>query len=508
MKDAQPPGAGSELRHDFLSSVVVFLVALPLCLGIAVACGVPPALGLITGIIGGIVVGGLAGAPLQVSGPAAGLTVLVFDLVQRHGLAVLGVVVLLAGAIQLAAGLLKLGRWFRAVSPAVINGMLAGIGVLICVSQLHVMFDSGPQSSGLPNIVTIPREIWEAVTIAHGPGHIWAGAIGTFTLVTLFAWKRFDLNKRTHIPAALPAIVGASLLAFLFGLPVKKISVPENLINVVSWPTMESLSRLIEAPILLSALTFALIASAETLLSATAVDQMHQGKRADYNKELRSQGIGNILCGLVGALPLTGVIARSSVNVQAGARTRLATMLHGAWLLLAVVALPFMLKLIPIASLAALLVYTGIKLVDLTVLYKLRTYGRSEMGIYAATVVMVVATDLLTGVLIGFVLALIKLVVKMTDLNIEQREDPVSRELVLELKGTASFLALPKLAEAIDGIPAGAAVRLEFDDLVYIDHACLQLLENWEKRHVVGGGKVVADRAALVDRYNSPADRP
>lgn len=168
------PGARERLP-DLLASLVVFLVALPLYLGIAIACGVPPALGLVTGIIGGLVTSTLAGCRLQVSGPAAGPTVLVFDLVQRHGLAALGVVVLFAGLLQVVAGLLKSGKWFRAVSPAVLHGMLAGIGVLLCASQFHVMFDYKPQASGLPNLLSIPSAVFDTVKAQGGASHLLAG---------------------------------------------------------------------------------------------------------------------------------------------------------------------------------------------------------------------------------------------------------------------------------------------------------------------------------------------
>lgn len=501
------PGSPGDVRRDFLSSIVVFLVALPLCLGIAVACGVPPALGLITGIVGGILVGTLAGAPLQVSGPAAGLTVLVFELVSKHGLGFLGAVVLLAGAIQLAAGIMKLGRWFRAVSPAVIHGMLAGIGVLICASQFHVMLDGKPSGNGLPNLLGIPGKIIDALSMSSGPGALYAGGLGLLALVTLVAWTKLKLDAKTRIPSALPAIIVASVVAWVFKLPVAMIAIPDNLLDAITWPTLSSLSALLDAPILLSAITLALIASAETLLAASAVDQMHQGERSDYNKELRAQGIGNIVCGLFGALPMTGVIVRSSVNVQAGARTRFSAILHGVWILVAVVALPFMLEKIPVASLAGLLVYTGFKLVDLSVLKKLREYGHAQVAIYAVTVVMIVATDLLTGVLVGFAFALIRLVLTVTDMNIERHVDASTGETVLELKGSATFLGLPKLAEAIESIPANADVRLEIEHLVYIDHACLELLSNWERRHTAGGGKIKVDRSDLLERYNSPADK-
>ena len=174
------------IGKDFLASIVVFLVALPLCMGIAIASGLPPTAGIITGIIGGIVVGFLAGSPLQVSGPAAGLTVIVLQLVQEHGVEMLGVIVLFAGLLQLAAGLLKMGQWFRAVSPAVIHGMLVGIGVLILVSQFHVMLDYKPIGTGIENLIGIPGAI--ASAISSGGPHLAAGLIGFLTIAVIFGW--------------------------------------------------------------------------------------------------------------------------------------------------------------------------------------------------------------------------------------------------------------------------------------------------------------------------------
>ncbi len=498
-------GAPINRKRDILASMVVFLVALPLCMGIAIACGVPPALGLITGIVGGLVAGSLSGCPLQVSGPAAGLTVLVYDLVTSHGLPVLGVVVLLGGAIQLAAGLLKLGRWFRAVSPAVIKGMLAGIGVLICASQFHVMFDAAPRSSGLANLISIPLEVWHAITGVGGPSHMWAGVIGLVTLTVMLLWKKLGLEKLLHMPGHLPAIVVATLVTTFFSLPVAKVNVPANLIDAMMFPTLDSLGGLLEARVLLAALTLALIASAETLLSANAVEQMHQGARTNYNKELVSQGVGNMLCGIFGALPMTGVIARSTVNVQAGATSRLSTMLHGVWLLLVVVALPFVLAMIPVASLAALLVYTGFHLVDTKVIRELKRFGTTQMLIYFATLGTIVAVDLLTGVLIGFLLSLVKLVLTMSQIDIKVTEDKASGRHLLTLRGTATFLALPQLAEALEQVPSGAELHVKFDQLVHIDHSCIDLLERFDKRHQASGGKVVIDWTELLDRFQSPA---
>ena len=192
----------SEWTKDFLASIVVFLVALPLCMGIAIASGVPPALGLITGIVGGLVVGFLAGSPLQVSGPAAGLAVVVYQAVQDHGLAALGVIILGAGAIQLAAGLLKIGQWFRAISPSVIHGMLAGIGVLIFCSQFHVMVDDAPRANGIQNLISIPESIYKGLFPFDGSTHHIAAAIGLLTIVSLLAWNRFKPAQLRMVPAA------------------------------------------------------------------------------------------------------------------------------------------------------------------------------------------------------------------------------------------------------------------------------------------------------------------
>src|SRR5512134_2771000 len=181
-------GDRSTFTQDFLASTVVFLVALPLCMGIAIASGVPPAAGLITGMVGGIVVGFLAGAPLQVSGPAAGLTVLVWQMVNDHGIAALGAIVLVAGLAQLLAGAARLGQWFRAISPAVIHGMLAGIGVLIFASQFHVMVDDRPRGSGIANLLSIPEALMKAFAPSEGATHQVAAAIGLLTIVSLVLW--------------------------------------------------------------------------------------------------------------------------------------------------------------------------------------------------------------------------------------------------------------------------------------------------------------------------------
>ena len=479
------------LRTDAPASVVVFLVALPLCMGVAIASGAPPAAGLITGIIGGLAVGLLAGSPLQVSGPAAGLAVIVWELIREHGAAGLGVIVLLAGLMQLAAGALRLGQWFRAVSPAVIPGMLPGIGVLIFAGQFHLMVDDGPKGSGLQNLLSIPGAVWRGVAPTDGSTHQPAAMLGLATITTIVLWGRFAPKRLKALPAPLAAVIVAAALAAVLSLPVRYVAVPDSLWDAVRLPSAEALGAAMTWSVLGAAAALAAVASAETLLCATAVDQKHTGPRTNYDRELIAQGAGNTLCGLLGALPMTGVIVRSSANVEAGARTRLSTVLHGAWILAFVVLLPGVLGRIPVSALAAILVYTGYKLMNPGAVRALARRGRTELAIYAATVVGIVATDLLTGVLVGIGLSVAKLVYVFTHLNADVVDGADPGTKVLALGGAATFVRLPALVAALAEVPAGAQVQLCAQRLAYIDHACLELLTTWERQHRAGGGSVI-----------------
>lgn len=495
------PNTGNKYLSDFLASIVVFLVALPLCMGIAIASGVPPALGLITGIVGGLVVGMLAGSPFQVSGPAAGLTVLVWEMVQQHGLGMLGAIVLLAGVLQMLMGVFKMGQWFRAISPAVIQGMLAGIGVLIIGSQIHVMVDDGPKGSGLTNLLSIPEAIYKGIFPLDGSSHHIAAAVGLVTIALIVAWS-YVPKKLQMVPAPLVAIIIVTLGVMLFQLPIKYVNVSSNLFAETQWPTMSALGNLLNGSVIASALALCFIASAETLLCATAVDRMHQGERTKYNKELFAQGVGNTVCGLLGALPMTGVIVRSSANVQAGGKTRFSAILHGAWILGLVALAPFLLNKIPTTALAAILVYTGFKLLSPKAIRELKLYGWAEVGIYCATLVGIVVTNLLVGVLIGLGLALLKLLYTFSHLEVRMHTEPATNETTVVLNGAATFVRLPKLAAALESIPAGTTVRIDVDRLSYIDHACLDLISNWRKQHIAREGQADVPLADLQQRYH------
>ncbi|MGE3314405.1 MAG: SulP family inorganic anion transporter [Planctomycetaceae bacterium] len=618
----------TRLRHDFLSSIVVFLVALPLCMGVAIASGAPVAAGLITGIIGGLVVGSISGAPMQVSGPAAGLTVIVYGIIQSLGLETLGIVVLLAGFLQLIAGIFRLGQWFRAVSPAVIEGMLAGIGVLIFSSQFHVMVDDKPKENGVQNIITIPdaikkglplpewksaeenqfhtdklkqigmlherqvqirervaelvpahyeseqeelvavfppdlvsqqsavlaelqtavkeieaqgltsnendreRKLSEAtdksvehsrIALAHLEAgavkevrqsqqfadetlrgvldrlknHDWAAKLGVLTIILIIVWQAFVPKKLRLVPAPLIAIVAVTAFTYSLSLPVLYVEVPDNLFNEIHLPTMTTLGELPIVEVVKMAFVVAIVASAETLLCATAVDQMHQGPRTKYDKELAAQGVGNMLCGLVGALPMTGVIVRSAANVQAGARSRLSAILHGAWILGFVVGASFLLRAIPTAGLAAILVFTGYKLMHPQTIRELWKYGIGEVAIYLITVITIVTTDLLTGVLVGMAASGAKLLYTFSDLQIDLKVRSEARMADLALKGAATFIGLPKLASRLEEVPPNVELHVDLNKLDYIDHACLDLLMNWAKQHEATGGSLVIDWESL-----------
>ena len=488
--------------RDFLASIVVFLVALPLCMGISIASGVPPALGLITGIVGGLVVGFLAGSPLQVSGPAAGLAVIVWQLVQTHGIEMLGPIVLAAGLMQLLAGSLKWGQYFRAVAPPVIYAMLAGIGVLIFAAQFHVMVDDSPKGSGIQNLISIPQSIYKGIVPGEGTTHHLAAIIGLMTIGSIILWTKFRPSKLAFVPPTLVAVVLATLVAFLVEFPIKYIDVPSNLLAGAIWPTTATLSRMFDPSILGTALAMAVIASAETLLCATAVDRMHTGPRTDFDRELRAQGIGNLICGAFGALPMTGVIVRSSANVQAGARTRLSAILHGAWLLAFVIALAGVLRMVPTACLAALLVYTGYKLVNVDNIRELAKYGRVPIGIYIETLIGIVATDLLTGVLIGVGLSVVRLIYSLTHAEILLEIDPTRNRAELNLEGSVTFLALPRLAAQLDTIPAGSELHVHILKLQHIDHACMDALYAWQKQHEKLGSKMFMEWDDLMAKHH------
>ncbi|MEU3184507.1 SulP family inorganic anion transporter [Streptomyces sp. NPDC006923] len=465
------------LRRDLLASLVVFLVALPLCVGVAVASGVPAELGLVTGIVGGLVVGFLPGSSLQVSGPAAGLTVLVYEAVDEFGIGALGAIVFAAGLLQLVLGALRFGRWFRAISVAVVQGMLAGIGLVLVLGQVYAMADTAQPSGGLGKLAGLPGLAGEIISDGTA---LTAFVIGAGTVAVLVLWPRMPARLRV-VPGPLAAVALATGATLLLDLPIAKVEV-RGLLESVKPPGLEDFGQLAGVAAVGSVLAFALIASAESLFSAAAVDRMHDGPRTDYNKELVAQGVGNTVCGALGALPMTAVIVRSAANVQAGARTKASRILHGLWLLLFAALLPAAIGIIPLAALAGVLVHAGCKLVPVKDLVPLWREHRGEAMVLCVTALAVLVTNLFEGVVLGLLLAVVKTAWEMSHSHLDVRELTGGR-LVVSITGNATFLRLPRLMEQLEDLPKDRPIELDLSGLRHLDHACRIALENWAQRH-------------------------
>ncbi|MCM3924837.1 bifunctional SulP family inorganic anion transporter/carbonic anhydrase [Frankia sp. AiPs1] len=477
-------------RPDLQASLVVFVVALPLSLGIAVASGAPVAAGLLAAVVGGIVAGSLGGAPLQVSGPAAGLTVIVADLVNTYGWRVTCMITAAAGLLQILLGLCRVARASLAVSPAIVHGMLGGIGLTIVLGQIHVVLGGKADSHALENIRAIP----EAITSPHGP----ATVVGLVTIATILLWPRLPQSVPgavRRLPAYLIAVVVGTAFAATVGFDVPRVDLPASLFDSIALPEFPHGDW---SGIALGIFTVAIVASVESLLSAVAVDQLAtskgwRGPRADLDRELLGQGSANLISGLIGGLPVTGVIVRSSTNVISGGRTRASAILHGVWVLAFALFLGFAVEWIPLAALAGLLVVVGLRLVDVAHLRHVRRHG--ELPVYLVTLVGVVSLDLLQGVALGLVTALGLVLRRVLWSSIHLVR---SGELwQVEVEGTLSFLSLPRLARVLGRIPRGAPVSIELI-VDYLDHAAFDHLRGWCANHEASGGAVSVDEIGQV----------
>ena len=472
----QAPEANS-LRQDILASFVVFLVAVPLSLGIALASGAPIMAGMIAAAVGGILVGLFGGAPLQVSGPAAGLTVLVYGVVQQFDWRVVCLITALAGVIQIAFGFLKVARMALAITPAVVHGMLAGIGVTIAFAQLHVVMGGKPESHTTENIMQLPAQ---AAGMSH-PSVI----LGVATIAILLAWQYVPKSLKA-IPGALVAVSVSTVASIVMKMDVKRVDLPENLLSGFTLPALPAGN--LWGSVLVSAVTIAIVASVESLLSAVATDRMHTGKRANLDREMIGQGIGNAVSGLLGGLPVTGVIVRSSANINSGAKTRLSAILHGVWVVFFVALLGSLIEQIPLSALAGLLVFVGVRLVSMEHIRDLRKHR--ELPVYLVTLLGVVGKDLLVGVGIGLVVSIILLIRRLTRLELKVTER--ATDWHVSIGGSLTFLNVPKLSAELAKIPAGAQVHVEMHtDLM--DHAAFEALHSWESNHLRTGGDVSID---------------
>ncbi|WTL25474.1 SulP family inorganic anion transporter [Streptomyces sp. NBC_01498] len=496
-----PPGRRRKFRiagADFSASISVFLIALPLSLGIALATGAPLQAGLVAAAVGGIVAGHLGGAPLQISGPAAGLTVVTADLIQRYGWRTTCAITVLAGLAQIGLSALRVARSALAVSPAIVHGMLAGIGVTIALAQLAIVLGGSPQSSAVANVTGLAAQLAGL--------HPDAVSVSTLTVVVLFAWPRIPgragevLRK---VPAALAAVAAATVAAAVAGLSLDRVDLP-------SWSS-HVLPEVPHGPVLgliAAVLTITLVGSVESLLSAVAVDKLVatrkdpdiQIPRARLDQELRGQGAANVVSGALGGLPIAGGGVRSAANVAAGAVSRHSNMLYGVWVAVAALFLVSVLDLIPLASLAALVMVIGVQMVNVT---HMRSVRRArELLVYVGTLTGVVFTGVLQGVAIGISLAVTLALHRLTRTRITLNErDGVHR---LHARGQLTFLAVPRLSRLLHQVPQGSDCVVELDGS-FMDHAAYEALHDWQLTHL-GQGGTVEFTGRSGDRIPEPAE--
>ncbi|MFF4540913.1 SulP family inorganic anion transporter [Streptomyces aureus] len=478
-----PPRRFRVAGADLSASIAVFLIALPLSLGIALATGAPLQAGLVAAAAGGLIVGRLGGSPLQVSGPAAGLTLVTAELIQRYGWRATCAITVLAGVAQVGLGCLRVARTALAVSPAIVHGMLAGIGVTIAVAQLHIVLGGVPESSVLDNLIALPDQV--------AAMHSAAVSMSVLTLVLLFAWPR--LPGRTgqllrKVPAALIAVAGATLTATLTGLKLPRVELP-------SWRS-HALAGLPEGPVLgvvAAVLTVTLVCSVQSLLGAVAVDKLVSGRpelqgrvgRSRLDRELLGQGAANVVSGALGGLPVAGVAVRSSANVQAGAVSRNSTILHGVFVVIAALLMVPILELIPLASLAALVMAVGIQMVSLL---HIRTVTRHrEVLVYVVTTLGVVFLGVLEGVALGVAVAVGVALHRLGRTRITHEEKEGVHHV--HVRGQLTFLAVPRLSRTLHLVPRGADVVVRLDGS-FMDHAAYEALQDWQTSHVAQGGTV------------------
>lgn len=488
-------------KNDFRSSLVVFLVALPLCLGIALASQAPMSAGLIAGVIGGIVVGSLSGSPVSVSGPAAGLSVIVVSSLTSLGSFELFVAALfLSGLIQIVFGFFRGGIIGDYFPSSVIRGMLAAIGLILILKQFphavgfdgDFMGDENFEERGGFN--TFSRLFY---TVSMG--HQGAIFISLMCLFIILGWEYFANRGKSlfmWIPSPLVAVGAGLFLAQYFDFrPEHFVSLPPRGFEAKFYlPTMEMIFNL---KVFGVALTLALVTSVESLLSVDAADRLDlEGRQADKNRELLAQGVGNTISGLLGGLPVTAVIVRTSANANAGAKSNLSTILHGVWLLLAVVSIPFVLDMIPLSALATILMIVGYRLVKPRIILDMYRKGWDQFIPFAVTIVAIMLTNLLTGIAIGMIVGFF-FVIKS---NIHKSVVMVSEGnlYLIRFYKDVTFLQKARLQKLFRTIPSGSQVIIDGSNSVFIDNDIADVIEDFVQRSVHHDIQVILKKSTLA----------
>lgn len=486
----------ANLKSDFASGLVVFLVALPLCLGIAMASGAPLFSGIISGVIGGIVVGYLSQSHISVSGPAAGLTAIILTAITDFGaFDVFLMAVFIAGLIQLALGFIKAGSISNYFPTNVIEGMLAGIGIIIILKQLPHAFGYDANFEGDQSFVQADgNNTFSAVFDVLNHVQLGAVVISLVSLVILISWDKVSfLKKLKLVPGALIAVIAGVVLNEIFIATGSSLAISKD--HLVSLPvpsSFEEFKSILITPnfaavtnpqVWVVALTIAIVASIETLLCIEAADRMDVQKRyTDTNVELKAQGIGNMLSSLLGGLPMTSVVVRSSANNNAGAKSKMSAIIHGVMLLISVLAIPTLLNKIPLATLATVLILVGYKLAKPATFKHFWEKGKYQFVPFIATLVFVVATDLLKGVALGIVISIIFVLRgNLKRAYIFKKEEYESGDVIhIDLAQEVSFLNKAAIKQTLNEIPENSVVIINAQDTEYIAHDVLDLIREFK----------------------------
>lgn len=484
------------LRNDIPASIVVFFVALPLCLGIALASDAPPLSGLISGIIGGIVVGLISKSKIGVSGPAAGLAAIVASAITSLGSFELFLsAVVLAGIIQLLFGVLKMGVIGYYFPNSVIKGMLTGIGIIIILKQIPHFFGYDTEAEGADSFIEPSGEnTFSAIT--HIIDNITLGAliIGVVGLIIILFWDNILSKKHGFfkiIQGSLIAVLVGTILQIIFssitdlaieGKHLVEVPVPNSISDFGEFLSFPDFSQIFSLEILTIAFTLALVASLETLLSVEATDKLDPEKNiTPTNRELFAQGFGNIASGLIGGLPITQVIVRSSANVQSNAKTKMSAILHGILILVSILAIPTILNHIPKSVLAAILIVVGFKLAKPSLFKKMFSLGWTQFLPFIVTIIVIVFTNLLygifTGLAIGFAVVLIKNYQNSVFLHKKETEN--SSVIQMTFAEEISFLNKAAIQKELFSLPENSRLELDIRKTTYLDYDIVEILEDF-----------------------------
>jgi MFS superfamily sulfate permease-like transporter len=484
-------------RSDFLSGIVVFLVALPLCLGIAVASGAPPFAGIITGILGGIVVGYLSSSNVSVSGPAAGLIAIVIGAIATLGFGNFLLAVMLAGAIQLILGFAKAGTISSYFPSGVIEGMLTAIGIIIIKKELpHAIgYDKEHEGDFFSYELTdvADKGFFGEIIHSFNFAHVGAIIVTIVSIIILVAFNKISFLKKIKVlPGALVVVVIGIIINEIFKASGPTLQITGE--HLVQLPTASSareffsqftfpdFSGLTNPAVWITAVTIAAVASIETLLCLEAGDKMDPMKRfSSANTELKAQGVGNMLAGLLGGLPMTSVIVRTTANVNAGAKTKLSAIVHGSFLLIAVILIPTLLNKMPMACLAAILIMIGLKLASPKVFKHMWKAGKYQFIPFMVTVIAVVATDLLKGVGIGLLVSIFFILKGNMKLAyfFNKKEHQEDETIHIDLAQEVSFLNKAAIKQTLAHLPRNSRVVIDAGDTVYIDYDVLMLIRDF-----------------------------